>query len=140
MQKFIEGHSSVVSTQRERDQKFYRVNTSQQQQQYQQQQQQIQPQSIPKRSTSGSSNGSNDSDGTNGSNGSKPPQLPPRETGIYSHELPTVSLNSFRFFLVFHYYLTIETKPYEKMINVWISSGVIGNIINIMFRIQSITW
>ncbi|XP_055311639.1 kinesin-related protein 10-like isoform X2 [Sitodiplosis mosellana] len=60
------GHSSVASTQRERDQKFYMVNTSQQQ-------------SKPKRSSSGSSNGSNDQN---------PPQLPPRDTSIYSHELP----------------------------------------------------
>lgn len=72
-----EGHLSVASTQRERDQKFYMVNTSHQQQQ-----------SKPKRSSSGSSNGSNEQ---------KPPQLPPRDTSIYSHELPTVSTVIFIF-------------------------------------------
>lgn len=73
----LEGHSSVTSTQREREQQFYMINTSQHQQQ---QTQSLQQQSKPKRSSSGSSNGSNE----------KPPQLPPRDS-VYSHELPTVS-------------------------------------------------
>lgn len=69
-----EGHSSVASTHRERDQKFYMANNASQQLQ--------QPaKSKPKRSSSGSS--------SNGSN-EKPPQLPPRDTSIYSQD-PTVS-------------------------------------------------
>lgn len=68
-----EGHSSVASTHRERDQKFYIANASQQLQQP--------AKSKPKRSSSGSS--------SNGSN-EKPPQLPPRDTSIYSQD-PTVS-------------------------------------------------
>lgn len=36
----------------------------------------------------------------------KPPQLPPRDTSIYSHDLPTVSVCSL-FFLRYYYYLCI---------------------------------
>lgn len=85
----FEGHSSVASTQREREQKFFMVNTSQHHQQQQQHQQQLSQQQPlqklkTKRSSSGSSNGSNE----------KPPQLPPRDSSIYAHELPTVSIAS----------------------------------------------
>lgn len=64
------------------------VNTSQHHQQQQHQQQLSQQQPLQKlktkRSSSGSSNGSNE----------KPPQLPPRDSSIYAHELPTVSIAS----------------------------------------------
>lgn len=73
---FREGHSSVASTHREREQKFFLANAAQQPQQP--------AKAKPKRSSSGSS--------SNGSNGNeKPPQLPPRDTSVYSHELPTVT-------------------------------------------------
>lgn len=83
----FEGHSSVASTHRERDQKFYIANASPPQEQKQQQNSQSQLQSKPKRSSSGSSNGSNE----------KPPQLPPRDSSIYStHDLPTVSIIQYK--------------------------------------------